>query len=233
MRDEIFQDLRYGFRAAKANPSFTMVAVLALALGIGAATAIFSVVDRVMLRPLPYPEADRLVSLGNLPHPEYFDWRARNDVFEEMAVVTGGGPRTLTGLGEATQMLCGTAAASFFKTFRVQPMLGRAFTEAEDKTGAAEGDGADLFVLAEPLRRSARHPGQIADAQRRAVHGYRRDAAVVPLSGVDCGGGHAAGVRYVHQGDLFLPGRGAVKSRRLPGTGYGGAARIFRQQPDE
>jgi predicted permease len=136
MRDEIFQDLRYGFRAAKANPSFTMVAVLALALGIGAATAIFSVVDRVMLRPLPYPEADRLVSLGNLPHPEYFDWRARNDVFEEMAVVTGGGPRTLTGLGEATQMLCGTAAASFFKTFRVQPMLGRAFTEAEDKTGA-------------------------------------------------------------------------------------------------
>src|SRR5579863_9367304 len=91
MRD-IFLDLRYGLRAFKASPAFTIVAVLAVALGIGATTAIFSVVDRVMLRPLPYPEPDRLVSLGNLPHPEYFDWRARNDVFEEMAVVTGGSP---------------------------------------------------------------------------------------------------------------------------------------------
>jgi putative ABC transport system permease protein len=135
MRD-ILQDLRYGLRTFKSSPSFTLVAVLALALGIGATTAIFSVVDRVMLRPLPYPEADRIVSLGNLPHPEYFDWRARNDVFEEMTVVTGGSPRTLTGLGEATQIRCASAAAGFFKTFRVQPMLGRAFTEAEDKAGA-------------------------------------------------------------------------------------------------
>jgi putative ABC transport system permease protein len=134
MRD-IFQDLRYGLRGFHASPSFTIVAVLALALGIGSATAIFSVVDRVMLRPLPYPEADRLISLGNLPHPEYFDWRARNDVFEEMTVVLGGSPRTLTGRDEATQILCATAAASFFKTFRAQPLLGRAFTEAEDKPG--------------------------------------------------------------------------------------------------
>jgi predicted permease len=134
--EQLAQDLRYAFRAFKGSPAFTIVAVLALALGIGATTAIFSVVDRVMLRPLPYPEADRLLSLGNLPHPEYFDWRARNDVFEEMAVATGGGPRTLTGLGEATQIRCASAAASFFKTFRVQPLLGRSFTEAEDKPGA-------------------------------------------------------------------------------------------------
>lgn len=124
------------------KPGFTVVAVLALALGIGATTAIFSVVDRVMLRPLPYPEPDRLISLGNLPHPEYFDWRTRNDVFEEMAVVLGGGPRTLTGRDEATQILCATAAASFFKTFRVQPLLGRAFTEAEDQPG-----GPKVIVL--------------------------------------------------------------------------------------
>jgi predicted permease len=140
MRD-IFQDLRYGLRGFHASPSFTIVAVLALALGIGSATAIFSVVDRVMLRPLPYPEPDRLLSLGNLPHPEYFDWRTRNDVFEEMAVVTGGSPRTLTGRDEATQILCATAA-SFFKTFRVQPLLGRAFIEAEDKPG-----GPKVIVL--------------------------------------------------------------------------------------
>ena len=139
MRDT-FQDLRYGLRAFKASPSFTLVAVLALALGIGATTAIFSVVDRVMLRPLPYPEPDRLVSLavgGNsLPHPDYFDWRARNHVFEEMAMVRGASPRTLTGLDEATQIRCADATASFFPTFRVQPMLGRPFTDAEDKPGA-------------------------------------------------------------------------------------------------
>ena len=134
--EQLAQDLRYALRAFKGSPAFTIVAVLALALGIGATTAIFSVVDRVMLRPLPYSEPDRLLSLGNLPHPEYFDWRARNDMFEEMAVVTGGGPRTLTGLGEATQIRCASAAASFFKTFRVQPLLGRAFTGAEDKPDA-------------------------------------------------------------------------------------------------
>src|SRR5271163_4698210 len=107
MRD-IFQDLRYGLRAFRASPSFTIVAVLALALGIGSTTAIFSVVDRVMLRPLPYPEPDRLVSIGgdSLPHPDYFDWRARNQVFEEMAMFRGASPRTLTGLADATQIRC-------------------------------------------------------------------------------------------------------------------------------
>ncbi len=147
MRD-ILQDLRYGLRAFKASPSFTLVAVLALALGIGATTAIFSVVDRVMLRPLPYPEPDRLVSLGvgagsiiganSLPHPAYFDWRARNQVFEDMAMYRGASPLTLTGSGEATQIRVATATASFFRTFRVQPMLGRPFTEAEDTFGAAK-----------------------------------------------------------------------------------------------
>ena len=145
MRDTL-QDLRYGLRALKASPSFTIVAVLALALGIGATTAIFSVVDRVMLRPLPYPEPDRLVSLAvgagsliganSLAHTDYFDWRARNHVFEEMTMFRGGTPRTLTGREEATQIRCADVTASFFRTFRVQPMLGRSFTEAEDKPGA-------------------------------------------------------------------------------------------------
>jgi len=136
MRD-IFQDIRYGLRAFKANPAFTLVAVLALALGIGATTAIFSVVDRVMLRPLPYPEPDRLVSVGDsIAHPDYFDWRARNHVFEDMTIVRGAGSATLTGLDEASQLNWASATASFFRVFRVQPMLGRPFTEAEDKPGA-------------------------------------------------------------------------------------------------
>ena len=136
MRD-IFQDIRYGLRAFKGNPAFTLVAVLALALGIGATTAIFSVVDRVMLRPLPYPEPDRLVSVGDsIAHPDYFDWRARNHVFEDMTIVRGAGPATLTGLDEASQLDWASATASFFRVFRVQPLLGRPFTDAEDKPGA-------------------------------------------------------------------------------------------------
>src|SRR5271155_5370803 len=103
MRD-IFQDIRYGLRAFKGNPAFTFVAVLALALGIGATTAIFSVVDRVMLRPLPYPEPESLVaiSFGKNPaaHTDYFDWRAHNEVFEDLTMLRGPSPRTLTGLDE-------------------------------------------------------------------------------------------------------------------------------------
>jgi predicted permease len=136
MRD-ILQDIRYGLRSLKANPAFTIVALVALALGIGATTAIFSVVDRVMLRPLPYPEPERLVSVGfTLAHPDYFDWRARNQVFEDMAIVRGPAPATLTGLDEASQLDLASATASFFQVLRVQPMMGRPFTEAEDKPGA-------------------------------------------------------------------------------------------------
>ncbi|MGA3201613.1 MAG: ABC transporter permease [Bryobacteraceae bacterium] len=133
----MFYDIRYGLRTFTATPGFTLVAVLALALGIGATTAIFSVVDRVMLRPLPYPEPDRLVSVGDsIAHPDYFDWRARNHVFEDMAIVRRASPATLTGVAEASELDLASATASFFQVFRVQPMMGRPFTEAEDKPGA-------------------------------------------------------------------------------------------------
>jgi putative ABC transport system permease protein len=138
--EQLAQDLRYALRAFKGSPAFTTVAVLALALGIGATTAIFSVVDRVMLRPLPYPEPESLVSISfgrNLiAHTDYFAWREHNQVFEEMTMSLGAAPRTLTSLDEPAQIRCAGVTASFFRTFRVQPMLGRAFTEAEDKPGA-------------------------------------------------------------------------------------------------
>jgi putative ABC transport system permease protein len=138
--EQLLQDLRYALRTFKGSPAFTIVAVLALALGIGATTAIFSVVDRVMLRPLPYPEPDRLVSIGVngyvIAHTDYFDWREHNHVFEDMTMTRGAGPHTLTSLAEPAQIRSAGVTASFFHTFRVQPILGRAFTEAEDKPGA-------------------------------------------------------------------------------------------------
>jgi putative ABC transport system permease protein len=146
MRD-LLQDLRYGLRLFARNPAFTFIALLALALGIGATTAIFSVVDTVLLKPLPYPQSDRIVSIGLTGFgpaqdsaalaPDYLEWRARNHVFEEMAAFSNANP-TLTGVGQPTVLRCGSVTQGFFRTFRVRPFFGRAFTAAEDQPGAAK-----------------------------------------------------------------------------------------------
>jgi putative ABC transport system permease protein len=144
---ELLRDLQYGLRVFARNPTFTLVALLALALGIGATTAIFSVVDTVLLKPLPYPRSDRIVAIGLTGFgdpqnsiamaPDYLEWRARNHVFEEMAAY-GSANQTLTGAGEPTVLKCGSVTQSFFRTFRVQPILGRDFTPAEDRPRAAK-----------------------------------------------------------------------------------------------
>src|SRR6266542_6643906 len=98
--ENLLQDLRYGARSLRKNPGFTAVVVLTLALGIGANTALFSVVNGVLLNPLPYPQSDRLVTLWErtaergidqerVSGPNYLDWRAQNSVFSEMAVSPG------------------------------------------------------------------------------------------------------------------------------------------------
>ncbi len=141
----LLQDVQYGLRVFARNPTFTIVALLALALGIGATTVIFSVVDTVLLKPLPYAQPDRLVSIGltGFPDdtlalaPDYLEWRARNHVFEEMAAYSSSTP-TLTGAGDPTRLECGLVTQSFFRTFRIQPILGRAFTTAEDQPDAGK-----------------------------------------------------------------------------------------------
>jgi predicted permease len=139
MRD-LIQDLQYGLRVFAKNPTFTLVALLALALGIGATTAIFSVVDTVLLKPLPYPRSDRIVSVGLTGFgddslalgPDYVDWRARNHVFDEMAGYSST-TVTLTGSGDPVRLHCGRVTESFFRTLGIQPILGRAFTTIEDQ----------------------------------------------------------------------------------------------------
>ncbi|MGD0302107.1 MAG: ABC transporter permease, partial [Bryobacteraceae bacterium] len=109
----VLQDLQYGLRVFARNPTFTSIALLALALGIGATTAIFSVVDTVLLKPLPYPRSDRIVAIGLTGFgpppiamaPDYVEWRARNHVFDEMAAYDNANP-TLTGEGEPTVLKC-------------------------------------------------------------------------------------------------------------------------------
>jgi putative ABC transport system permease protein len=141
----VWQDLKYGARMLLRSPSFTIIAVLSLALGIGANTAIFTLIDAVLLRPLPFREAGKLVvvweeasKIGfprNTPAwANFVDWKTQNKVFEDMAVLIGSG-FSLTGDGEPERLEAQAVTANMFPLLGVQPKLGRNFTEAEDQPG--------------------------------------------------------------------------------------------------
>jgi putative ABC transport system permease protein len=137
-------DLRYALRMLKSNPAFTAIAVAALALGIGANTAIFTVVNAVVLKPLPYPHPERLVQLGRkYPNgfgesnsiPKYMTWR-HNDVFEAMTLYSDSGLGVNLGTGDRpNEVKEGTVSKDYFQVFGVTPLLGRPFNEAEDLPG--------------------------------------------------------------------------------------------------
>jgi predicted permease len=139
--------IRYAVRALRLNPSFSLPAVLALALGIGAATTIFSVVNAVLLRPLPYPEADRLVSVSTylatdqvefLASTEYLNWERANGVLESFAAVGRNGTGSLIEEGGSTRIATARVTANFLATIRVPPMVGRDFLPEEGRAGAPD-----------------------------------------------------------------------------------------------
>ena len=143
--ETIAQDVRYGLRGIRRSPGFSLVVVLTLALGIGANTAIFSVVNAVLLRPLPYPAAERLVWLGESdPKAEgisvtwvnYQHWRNENHSFEDMAGFQTA-HLTLTGRGEPLFTRAGLITYGFFGLVGAHPVLGRVFNAADDQPGAA------------------------------------------------------------------------------------------------
>jgi putative ABC transport system permease protein len=153
MMDTLLQDLRYGARLLTKQPGFTAIAVVALALGIGANTAIFSVINSVLLRPLPFTDSDRLVMLwatnpslqlgvDNLPvsAANFVEWRDQNQVFESISALDSAG-FNLTGAGEPEKIVCARVSASFFRLMDVWPKMGRAFTPEED------GAGSDRVVI--------------------------------------------------------------------------------------
>jgi len=142
----LFQDLRYGIRMLARNRGFTAVAVATLALGIGATTATFSVVDTVLLRPLPFPHPERLVSLEelrmrqlpapeSLSYPDFFDWRAQNRVFERMTAYHDAS-LTLTGRDRPLHLVSEVVTSGFFETLDVMPLLGRGFLLEDEKPGS-------------------------------------------------------------------------------------------------
>src|SRR5262245_19505322 len=155
--DSLVQDLRYAFRTLARHRAFTAVAVLTLALGIGANGAIFTVVDAVMLRPLPYPDIDRIVRVNEIPRQgqelsvswqNFRDWQEQNDVFERLAVFRGT-TANLTG-GDQPERLNGShVSADLFGVMGIPPLAGRTFRPEEDRAGADR-----VVVLGERLWRT-------------------------------------------------------------------------------
>ena len=153
--ETLIQDVRYGLRMLRKNPGFTAVAVITLALGIGANTAIFSMVNAVVLRPLPYPHSDRLVWIREVIPAlkaeatngvDYLDWRDQNQSLESMTAYDPSISFNLTGRGTPLRVPAAMVSSSFFATFGVNPRLGRGFTAEEDRP-----NGPNVVILMNSL----------------------------------------------------------------------------------
>jgi predicted permease len=141
----LLQDLKFATRMLAKSPAFTAVAILTLALAIGANTALFSVVNGVLLNPLPYPQPDQLVTLheskpdfntGSISYPNFLDWQNQNHTLSAMAI-SRSYSFSLTGLGPAEQAQAQFVTSDFFSILGVQPAAGRTFVPADDQRGAA------------------------------------------------------------------------------------------------
>jgi predicted permease len=152
-------DLRYSLRTLRKSPGFAAAAVGILALGIGANTALFSVVDAVLLRPLPFPEPERIMRLEEAPPPpagslraaspaDYFDWRSQSHSFAALAAYRGGS-LTWTGGQEPEALTAATVMGDFFSVLAIQPVLGRAFAPGEEEPGHD-----DVVILSQSLWQS-------------------------------------------------------------------------------
>ena len=139
------QDLKYGFRVLVKSPGFTLIALLTLALGIGANTALFSLVNGVLLNPLPYPNPSQLVAMADkfppfqeasIAYPNFVDWVRMNHTFQALAAYRHTN-FNLTGTGEAQRLNAVEISASFFPLLGVNPVIGRNFSSQDDKQGAA------------------------------------------------------------------------------------------------
>ena len=175
-------------------PSFAIVILATLALGIGASTAIFSMVNGILLRPLPLPDPDRLVFANEInaneqtasrrPWPNYLDWRARAHSFETLAARRNDSPQTLTGIDQARRIRARRVTGNFFRAIGVAPALGRDLTDDDDRPNAAPAViVSDGFWQTHARRRSVdRRPSR--DAEPGGLHDRRR--ACRPVSSI-CG----------------------------------------------
>jgi putative ABC transport system permease protein len=198
--DALLQDLRYALRTLLRSPGFTVVAVLTLALGIGANTAIFSVVNAVLLHPLPFRDADRvaMVWLDNPPlgirqditsYPAFSDWREQNRVFSDMAAFRPH-EANLTGEFEPERIARTAVTASFFSVLGVAPVQGRGFTTEEEQQG---NDGVAVLGHGLWQRRFGGDPGMVG----RTVQMNEQEFTVVGIA--------PPGFDFPVESDVWIP----------------------------
>jgi putative ABC transport system permease protein len=173
MIETLFRDLRLGARSLRKTPGFTLAAIVILGLGIGVNSAIFTVVNTVVLRPLPFPDADRVMRLWHTPPPmfdspvfalspaNFVDWQEQSRSFERMAIYRSG-RRILTGQGEPAGLIVGRVSSDFLPILGLTPLVGRGFTAEEDRDGGPKAVllseatwrtrfGGDAAVVGRPI----------------------------------------------------------------------------------
>jgi len=218
-------DLRFAVRMLVRNWSFALAAILTLSLGLGATTAIFSVVHGVLLRPLPYPEADRIVTIettwrnrglqgGNVSGPDFRDWERQSSSFEAMAYTYGGEMGVKAGqYGEFTGIFIVTP--EFFKVIRVAPASGRFFSSEEQKP-----NGANAAVVSQTFAES--HYGSTDAALGRVL---RIASQSFPIVGV-IGEGFHYPIRGTTKANIWLPAAWVGENSYRSGHNYRAVARL-------
>ena len=200
--ETLVRDLGYGLRQLRAHPGFSAVAVLTLAIGVGANTALFSVVDGVLWKPLPFPHPEQLVRLharrpnlenGSISYPNFRDWQRLNRTFSAIAIARESG-FSLTGRGEAEQLDAQLVSADFFSLLGVKPLLGRGFAAGEDEIGAAP-----LVIISEALWR--RKLGAARDVLGRSLTLDGRPYAIVGV----VAGRFGLQISGFNPADLYVP----------------------------
>jgi predicted permease len=221
------QDIRYGLRMFGKNPGFTAVAVLTLALGIGANTALFSVINGVLLNPLPFMEPNQLVTLseskpnfeyGSVSYPNFRDWQKENRSFSTLAIFRSSA-LSWTGIGEPQQVRVEFVSSDLFSLLGVKPVVGRTFAPGEDEIGAAP-----IALLSEGLWR--RKFSASADVLGKTII---LDGKSYTIIGVIPASFHLAVPSFADNNDAFLPigqWNNPLLNQRSAGLGIHGLGRL-------
>lgn len=217
----MLQDIRYAFRMLLKNPGFTIVVVLTLALGIGANVALFSVVNGILLKPLPYPDPDQLVTIhqskpnfdmGAMPYPNFLDIRSQNQTFSSMAISRSTG-FSLLGSGEPERLRGRYVSGEFFSVLGLKPELGRVFIKEDDKEG-----GTPVVIITAELW--ARKFGSSPDVLQKNMTLDDKNYAIVGVVPTSFN---------LVSGDVFVPieqwGNPVLKNR-APALGLHGIGRL-------
>jgi len=224
--ETLFQDLRYGVRMALKSPGFTAVALITIALGIGANTAVFSIVNGVLLNPLPFPQADQLIALGenkanfengSISFANFRDWRKDNRSFSSMAL-SRVFSFNLIGAGEPEQVDGDLVSSDFFSILGVKPVKGRLFMAGEDEVGAAP-----VALIGEDLwrRKFSSSPDIVGKSITLGPKGYIV-VGIIPAS-------FHLSLPSFRDGEIFVPvgqWNNPILLNRGAGLGFHGIARL-------